>query len=118
MAAQARLSLHLSKCHIVGNHMSQLIYHQYSTYTYQSQTDDIGMILGNWLGDPLGSLSLFCPVVVDSLFIVAPIVCGCSVFGLCFVIQYFMSFQCCNHLDGEERAGCFTLIVFLMSWDC
>ena len=23
-AAQARLSLHLSKCHIVGNHMSQL----------------------------------------------------------------------------------------------
>ena len=25
MAAQARLSLHLSKCHIVGNHISQLI---------------------------------------------------------------------------------------------
>ena len=25
-AAQARLSLHLSKCHIVGNHMSRLIY--------------------------------------------------------------------------------------------
>ena len=24
-AAQARLSLHLSKCHIVGNHMSWLI---------------------------------------------------------------------------------------------
>ena len=24
-AAQARLSLHLSKCHIVGNHMSRLI---------------------------------------------------------------------------------------------
>ena len=24
-SAQARLSLHLSKCHIVGNHMSQLI---------------------------------------------------------------------------------------------
>ena len=25
-AAEARLSLHLSKCHIVGNHMSRLIY--------------------------------------------------------------------------------------------
>ena len=25
-AAQIRLSLHLSKCHIVGNHMSQLSY--------------------------------------------------------------------------------------------
>ena len=28
-ATQARLSLHLSKCHIVGNHMSRL---NYSTY--------------------------------------------------------------------------------------
>ena len=26
LAAQARPSIHLSKCHIVGNHMSQLIY--------------------------------------------------------------------------------------------
>ena len=25
-AAEARLSLHMSKCHIVGNHMSRLIY--------------------------------------------------------------------------------------------
>ena len=25
-AAQARLSLHMSKCHIVGNHMSRLIW--------------------------------------------------------------------------------------------
>ena len=25
-AAHARLGLHLSKCHIAGNHMSQLIY--------------------------------------------------------------------------------------------
>ena len=24
----------------------------------------------------------------------------------------------CNHLDGEERAGCFTLSVFLVSRDC
>ena len=30
-------------------------------------------------------------VVVDLLFSVAPIVCGGSVFGLCFVIQNFVS---------------------------
>ena len=30
-------------------------------------------------------------IVVDLLFIVAPIVCGGSVFGPCFVIQYFVS---------------------------
>ena len=24
-------------------------------------------------------------------------------FGPCFDIQYFVSFQVCNHLDGEER---------------
>ena len=27
-------------------------------------------------------------------------------------------FWFCNHLDGEERAGCFTLFVFLVSCDC
>ena len=31
-------------------------------------------------------------VVVDSLFIVPLIVCGDSVLGPCFVIQYFVSF--------------------------
>ena len=30
--------------------------------------------------------------VVDSLFIVAPIVCGGSVVGPCLVVQYFVSF--------------------------
>ena len=43
-----------------------------------------------------------------SLYIVAPIVSGGCVFGPYFVIQYYMSFLCCNHLDGEERAGCIT----------
>ena len=42
-------------------------------------------------------------VVVDALFIAAPIVCGGSVFGPCFVIQYFVSFLFCNHLDGDEK---------------
>ena len=27
-------------------------------------------------------------------------------------------FLFCNHLDGEERAGCFALVVFLVSRDC
>ena len=30
-----------------------------------------------------------------------------SVFVLCFVARYYMSILVCNHLDGEERAGCF-----------
>ena len=28
-----------------------------------------------------------------------------------------VSFKFCNHLDGEEITGCFTLIVFMMSVD-
>ena len=56
-------------------------------------------------------------VVVDLLFIVASIVCRGSVFGPCFVIQYLVSVQFCNHHDAEERAGCITLTVFLMSCD-
>ena len=35
----------------------------------------------------------------------------------CFVISHCVSFHNCNHLDGEERAGCFTLIGILMSCD-
>ena len=39
-------------------------------------------------------------------------------FSPCNVIQYFMSFYFCNHLDGKlKRADYFTLIVFLMSCD-
>ena len=34
--AQARLSLHLSKCHIVGNHMSRLIKSQFRRLLYLS----------------------------------------------------------------------------------
>ena len=29
-----------------------------------------------------------------------------SVIVLCFVVRYLMPFLFCNHLDGEERAGC------------
>ena len=44
--------------------------------------------------------------------------CGYSVVVLCFVVRYFMSILVCNHLEGEERAGCFALFVFLVSCDC
>ena len=37
------------------------------------------------------------------------------VLGPCVIMQYIVSFLVCNHLDDEERAGCFTFIVFLMS---
>ena len=43
----------------------------------------------------------------------APIGCGGSVFGPCFCY----SVLCVLHLNGEERAGCFTLTVILMYCD-
>ena len=54
--------------------------------------------------------------VVDSMLIVTLIVgfCNCSMF--CCALLCVTLF--CNHLDGEERAGCFTLFVFLVSLDC
>ena len=57
-------------------------------------------------------------VVVVSLLIVAPIVCGgyTNVFGPCFVVQYLVSFLVYNHLTWEERVGCLKLL--LMSCDC
>ena len=41
-----------------------------------------------------------------------------SVIVLGFVVCRFVSTLVCYHLDGEERAGCFALFVFLMSRDC
>ena len=38
-------------------------------------------------------------------------------FGPGFDIHCVVYFLFCNHLDGEERTGCFTLTVFLMSCD-
>ena len=52
-------------------------------------------------------------MVVDSLFLIAPDVCGFCVWPPVFVMQYLMSFLA--FFTVEERAGCFTLIVFLLS---
>ena len=35
-----------------------------------------------------------------------------------FVIYHILSFLVCNHLNEEDRAGCFPLFVFLLSCDC
>ena len=53
-------------------------------------------------------------MVVDSLFLIAPDVCGFLCLVPVFVMQYLMSFLVFFH-HMEERAGCFTLIVFLLS---
>ena len=52
-------------------------------------------------------------MVVDSLFLIAPDVCGVLYLVPVFVMQYLMSFLV--FFTVEERAGCFTLIVFLLS---
>ena len=48
-------------------------------------------------------------VVVDLLFNVAPIVCVSSVFGSCFVIQYFVASSFAIILMGER---------WLLYFDC
>ena len=37
-----------------------------------------------------------------------------SLFGM----HYFLSFLVCNHLEEEERAGCFVFVVLRMSHYC
>ena len=55
--------------------------------------------------------------MVGSLFYVPHIVCWGSV--LVFMLRLALCRFClCNHLVEEERAGCFVLIVILMSCDC
>ena len=44
-----------------------------------------------------------------------PMFVGFLEFGPCFVMQYLMPFLVFNHLAEEERAGCFSLIGFLLS---
>ena len=40
------------------------------------------------------------------------------VFVTCFAMQSLVSFLVLQSFVGEERAGCFTLIVFLISCGC
>ena len=38
--------------------------------------------------------------------------------GFCNCSMFYCTLLFCNHLDGEERAGSFSLFVFLVSRDC
>ena len=39
-------------------------------------------------------------------------------FGLCFVVRYLVCFSSFAIILMTKRAGCFSLIVFLVSCDC
>ena len=39
-------------------------------------------------------------------------------FGSCVVMQYYLLGGICHHLTEEERAWCYTLIVFLLFCFC
>ena len=56
-------------------------------------------------------ISLFCLFLNGSCLLLLPL--WESVIVVCFVVRYIMSILVCNHLDGEERAGC---LAILSSW--
>ena len=45
---------------------------------------------------------------------------NCGILQLLFYVFFvtLCPFKFCNHLDGEEKAGCFALFVFLVPHDC
>ena len=52
-------------------------------------------------------------VFVDLLFNLLPIVCGVSVFVFVLLRITLCPFYFCNHLEEEERAGCFGDVLLL-----
>ena len=48
--------------------------------------------LGLWLASQINFSNLVALAAIDSLFSAAPIACGDSVIGPCFVMQYFLCF--------------------------
>ena len=57
---------------------------------------------------------------VRSRAVVLLLMIHCSLFveGLCLVLVLLCITKFCNHLDEEEKVGCFTLFVSLTSCDC
>ena len=53
-------------------------------------------------------------VVVDLLLNVLPIVCGRYVLVFVLLCITLCPFWFCNHLEEEEKAGCFAIIVLHM----
>ena len=52
--------------------------------------------------------------VVDLVFNVLAIVCGSSVFFFVLLCITLCPFSFCNHLEEEEKAGCFVIFVLQM----
>ena len=59
-----------------------------------------------------GCSPIYGSAVVHSLVVVVPVVCGAFVLCPCFVMQCFVPFLVLQSSGGEERAGCFTFVVF------
>ena len=60
---------------------------------------------------------------IPDLFFDGFVVDCCSCSGVLWLFYVLLCvalclFKLCNHLDGEERAGCFVLFSFLVSRDC
>ena len=53
-------------------------------------------------------------VILFLLFNVLPIVCGSSVFVFVLFYITLCPFLFCNHLEEDEKAGCFAIIVYQM----
>ena len=52
---------------------------------------------------------------VDILSYEPPLVCGAPLLVFVLICITLCPFQLCNHLDGEEKAGCLAFIVFRVS---
>ena len=55
-------------------------------------------------------------VVDDLLFNVHPFVCGSFVLVFVLLCIILCPFYFCNHLEEEEKAGCFAVIVLQIYW--
>ena len=61
---------------------------------------------------------LFCSVVDDILLMYFPLFVMVLCLSLLLVCITFCPFEVCNHLEKEERAGCFAFIVLRVSCYC
>ena len=66
-----------------------------------------------WISSPDYFCYFFSQFELSLLLLSKCIASGYLVCSLCLCTLYF-----CNHLDREERAGCFAYLVFLVSPDC
>ena len=75
------------------------------------------MVPVKYISAPSMALAAVRSKAVVLLLLVRPVVgfCNCSM-SCCTLLCIHSRFT--NHPDGEERAGCFALFIFLVSRDC